>query len=242
MTFAVHECVRASVPIHLDGYAQPCGIGYCYTVSAVNDDGTVQVYRDECAGVKHYATVPAEVLKPRYVVYEGIHYDAEIPFALRCVLHVLKKNRTLVRLHHGYVETDRRMEGTDKEIGEDWLEEFDCCGRLGNSMGPRKVLLLVPPKDAENDGLGGGEVCTGIVKVSDYATNYTFWEHPKYHLPHVLLERIPQEHKYYAEGYRFSFLVKGEVHANFKTEREVKAYLKKLGLPHAASNLPKQPA
>jgi len=78
-------------------------------------------------------------------------------------------------------KTDRRLRLFlgDTETGRDWMSENDVLGRIGRSMGPMKVPLLV--SDGEH---GGGAILTAcVVRIIDADTLRDLYVHPKYQAP-----------------------------------------------------------
>ena len=65
-------------------------------------------------------------------IVNGTHYHESTPQDVIDVLERARQNNWRVRLHYGNSFT-----------GQDWNEQYDICGRIGRSMGPVKVPLLV---------------------------------------------------------------------------------------------------
>ena len=101
--------------------------------------------------------------------------------------------------------------------GRDWMEENDCVGHIGRSMGPKKVLLLVEPGED-----GGPEISmSSIVKIVRFTRVPTvLYQHPAFNQPtmEIVASEIP--------GYNATVLCNGSVHANFKTVAQAEKWIK----------------
>lgn len=106
----------------------------------------------------------------------------------------------------------------DTETGRDWMDENDVIGRIGRSMGPQKVPLLI----AKNSDFGGGAILTAcIVRIIDVATMRELYVHPKYQAPNLTVE--PED--YSPGGYKFRVDRDGQVQARFKKIGSAHAYV-----------------
>jgi hypothetical protein len=74
------------------------------------------------------------------------------------VLEKARLNRTRLHISLGDVAT-----------GRDWLEEFECFGFIGRSMGPTKVPLILPSAVEQSWITASSEF--GIVQVVVFCTN-----------------------------------------------------------------------
>lgn len=96
----------------------------------------------------------------------------------------------------------------DTETGRDWMGEHDRVGRIGRSMGPMKVPLLIG-----KDEFGGGAILTDcIVRIIDADTLSELYRHPKYQEPNLTVS--PED--YSPGGYKFRVDRDGELQARFK--------------------------
>jgi len=65
-------------------------------------------------------------------IINGTHYHEKTPQDVIDVLERARANQWRLRIHYG-----------NPLIGRDWNEEYDVTGRIGRSMGPVKVPLLL---------------------------------------------------------------------------------------------------
>lgn len=93
----------------------------------------------------------------------------------------------------------------DAETGRDWLEEHGVEGRLGRSMGPLKVPLILAPQ--ANHGSALLDHC--IVRLS--VEGQDVWRHPSYHQGRFELADSG------LASHPFAVEVDGASQANFKT-------------------------
>ncbi len=63
-------------------------------------------------------------MKKEYQVINGTYYDSRTPIEVINVLEKARLNRTRLHISLG-----------DASTGRDWLEEFECFGFVGRSMG-----------------------------------------------------------------------------------------------------------
>jgi hypothetical protein len=83
------------------------------------------------------------------------------------LLEKLRRERTRVRFHWG-----------DMETGEDWMEDHDVEGRIGETTGVKAIPILVH----NNRSLGGTPILTHcIVKIETTQGNRVLYQHPLYH-------------------------------------------------------------
>ena len=96
-------------------------------------------------------------------------YHAETPESLRQLLERIRLNKWRVRFYWG-----------DAETGRDWGEQYDITGRLGRSMGPCKVPILLH----NSRSLGGGAIldhCIVKIEFANKRDGGTLYIHPSYH-------------------------------------------------------------
>lgn len=229
MKYQAGDQVRGLVNIQLSDRKMACTPGYLFTVESVNLNGSLIVTRDECGGKIDRALVKPEDVEPAYVVVNGTYYSSRMsPDCIR-VLELCREEGCLVHLHHGYTSQEFRhvpKEGLPKPVGLDWLEEFDCRGRIGRSMGPIKVPLLVPRKCDGGDGFGGGAICNAIVKIRKLnrngETERVLYRHPQYRMPSVSLHPVDETHQ--KRHYAIEVKVDGDRQALFTDWKECRKW------------------
>jgi len=128
----------------------------CLPAPCAEDIGTEKLYKEYLKAESLYvARKPDETL-----------FDPETPVAVQNILEQYRKSGDKLRVMLG-----------DSKTGRDWLEEHDCVGTVGRSMGPIKIALLVPRGDD-----GGCALLTAcIVKLVDGKTKRVLYRHPNYH-------------------------------------------------------------
>lgn len=115
-------------------------------------------------------------------------------------------------------KTDRRLRLFlgDTETGRDWMDENDVVGRIGRSMGPMKVPLLIA--DGEH---GGGAILTAcIVRILDADTLRELYVHPKYQAPVLTVHPDTSVPKY-----AFRVDRDDQVQARFRTREQAHGYV-----------------
>lgn len=137
---------------------------------------------------------------------DGTYYHRETP---RRVVDMLERCRRLnlrIRIHYGDVIT-----------GRDWLDEFDVTGRIGRSMGPIKVPLII----SSSRSVGGPAILDScIVRIKLAKQPYhTYYQHPAYHTGEFSLDRIDDE-----TAYKYSISVDGVLHARFRNYEQARRY------------------
>lgn len=152
-----------------------------------------------------------------YQIVGGTYFDARTPVEAINVLEKARLNRTRLHISLG-----------DAVTGRDWLEEFECFGFIGRSMGPSKVPLLLPLSRS----IGGGTILDHcIVRIRHSSGGKVLWQHPKYH--HGKIEVRQKDQAIVLEDGR-SLLVDvfqdGQVQAAFETVAKAMRYVQKLGL------------
>ena len=114
------------------------------------------------------ATAPAPaVIAPEYQEVNGTFYHKETP---RCSIDLIEEARRTgarVALAYGDVKT-----------GQDWGDRYDIFGKIGRSMGPVKIPLLIKTRRS----LGGGGIldhCIVRLKINGVLR----YQHPEYKHP-----------------------------------------------------------
>lgn len=156
-------------------------------------------------------------MRKEYHVVNGTYYDTRTPIEVIQVLEKARMNRTRLHISLGAAVT-----------GRDWLEEFECFGFIGRSMGPSKVPLLLPLSRS----IGGGAILDHcIVRIRNSSGGKVLWQHPSYH--HGKIEVRQKEQPVVLEDGR-SLLVDvlrdGQVQAVFESVKKAMRYVQKLGL------------
>jgi hypothetical protein len=76
------------------------------------------------------------------------------------------QRKVRVRIWYGSIET-----------GHAWLEEFDVSGRIGISMGPHRIPILL----SNSRSIGGGGILDHcIVKIQETKSKRVLYEHPTF--------------------------------------------------------------
>lgn len=126
---------------------------------------------------------------------EGTYYHDTTPPEVVTALESARRTGAKVRLFFG-----------DKETGRDWLEEWDVYGKVGRSMGPMKIPLLI--KTCRS--MGGGAISDDCI-VRLIVNGREVYRHPKYHVGFTIRETQTEP------GYTHAVDVGGKNHANFKS-------------------------
>ena len=149
-------------------------------------------------------------------VVNGTYFDARTPIEVVEVLEKARLNRTRLHISLG------------DETGRDWLEEFECFGFIGRSMGPTKVPLILPLRRS----IGGGAILDHcIVRIRHSAGGKVLWQHPNYH--HGKIELRQKEQPVALEDGRWlrvDVLRDNQIQAAFETVAKAMRYVQKLGL------------
>lgn len=101
--------------------------------------------------------------RPYTITTGGTHFHPDTPADLVAVLEQLRISKAKVRLFVG-----------DRQTGEAWAEECDCYGRIGRSMGPVKVPLIVAPRSDSGPQLLD-HCIVGVLT----APGVWAWKHPR---------------------------------------------------------------
>lgn len=152
-----------------------------------------------------------------YKVVDGTSYDLRTPIEVISVLEKARLKRTRLHISLG-----------DVTSGRDWLEEFECFGFIGRSMGQIKVPLILPLSRS----IGGGAILDHcIVRIRHSSGGRVLYQHPNYH--HGKIELRQKEQPIVLDDGR-SLLVDvlrdSQVQAAFETVTKAMRYVQKLGL------------
>ena len=141
-----------------------------------------------------------------YEVVNGTYYHHDTPAGVIQVLEQARQAGTRIRLHYG-----------DTQTGRDWLDEFDVEGRIGRSMGPVKVPILLV-RTTSTGGPALLEHC--VVKIRRTGKDgRTLYRHPKHHMPTFSVQPSTEP------GYEAEVLADGQVHARFKTANQANRWI-----------------
>lgn len=105
------------------------------------------------------------------ITRDATHYHADTTEEVRRVLESARINGTRIRVHYG-----------DTGTGRDWGDLYDVTGKLGRSMGPMKVPILL--HDARS--MGGGAIldhCIVRVRHANRSAGGDLYRHPSYSPP-----------------------------------------------------------
>ncbi len=104
-------------------------------------------------------------------IVNGTHYHDKTSQDVIDVLEKARDRQWRIRVHYG-----------NTLIGQDWNEQLDVTGRIGRSMGPVKVPILLYDKRA----IGGAPMldhCIVRIRFSNQqkAKGNDLYRHPNYH-------------------------------------------------------------
>lgn len=139
--------------------------------------------------------VKSKIKKPKSTIKKPTRRAkprANSAYSAETVLEALANTKARVRIFLG-----------DSATGRDWMEEWHVTGRVSRSMGPQKVLIMVPTGSRHGAQIMTDNVVRIIADRPIYGKG-EMYRHPLYHLP-----------KMEADG--LTVLVGGKPHARFKT-------------------------
>lgn len=118
-----------------------------------------------------------------YKVCNDTWYSQKTPDDVIRVIEQARKSQTRIIIRLGYMtQADADAAGLGGVVGRDWLEENDCTGRVGRSMGPVKApLMIVKPSDR-----GGGCIGTDHIVRIVTTLGQELYRHPQYHRPDLV--------------------------------------------------------
>lgn len=123
-----------------------------------------------------------------YKVVEGTYFNSKTPDVVCDILNTYLNQDKTIRVFYG-----------DTETGRCWMDEYDTIGRVGRSMGPRKIPLLIKTKRS----MGGGAILDNcIIRIQEGSR--ILYRHDKFHMPKV-------------EATGCQVMFDGEVYANCKS-------------------------
>ena len=134
--------------------------------------------------------------KNNYRVANGTFYHEDTEWPIIELLENARRSGKRIRMFYG-----------DTKTGQDWFEEYDVCGRLGRSMGPIKIPILL----SNSKSTGGGSILAHCI-IRLLIEGKEVYRHKKYKTPDIkLLETdMPEQYTTNAEIY-------GKTHARFKS-------------------------
>ncbi len=101
----------------------------------------------------------------------------------------------------------------DNVTGRDWLEENDVCGRVGRSMGPIKIPLLISGRD-----IGGPAILTDCI-VCLHVGGCEVYRHPAFAFPVCDIRNEPTAAR------PFMVYAQGVAHAGFVTRAKAERWV-----------------
>lgn len=163
--------------------------------------------RDEIGTLKQY-----QDYQELMAVYSSLNdketwFDASTPEPVRKVLERYRNNGETIRIFHG-----------DRVTGRDWMDEHDTVGRVGRSMGPMKVPLLV----AEGESGGGAILSSCIVRIVDVRSGREVYRHPTYHCPELEIRPLKDEFYLDLKGNKVVLTQQGYTHAVWGRDKDGK--------------------
>lgn len=150
---------------------------------------------------KYQAAARAWCSSPKAV---QTYFDPGTPDEVIKIFERYRRTENVLRVFYG-----------DPATGRDWCEEHDTYGRVGRSMGPMRVPLLIAEREH-----GGPHVLTAcIVRLVDWASERELYRHPAYHQPDMALAAKD------SSDYPWAVTFDGETQAQFKSQGRAAAYL-----------------
>lgn len=102
----------------------------------------------------------------------GTYFDARTPDVVCHILNDCMETRENIRVFYG-----------DKETGRCWMDEYDTIGRVGRSMGPYKIPLLVKTRRS----LGGGALLDHCILRIQKGKRVVYQD-SKFNMPEVMVD------------------------------------------------------
>lgn len=173
-------------------------------------------------------------MSKNYKVVNGISYAEHTPDAVIRVLEQAHSAGTRIRIRLGFTERHEDVLSGKSPVGRDWLDEFECEGTVGRSMGPSRIPLLIHNSRSR----GGGAILTDcIVRIIDLKTKRVLYSHPSYQ--HGEFKVVPVDEllaavdalKHKGLGVlTHAVLRDGEEQARFTSEEKARRWIKKMSL------------
>lgn len=134
-------------------------------------------------------------------ITDETHFHHDTPEKVRRALENARRSGERVRLFYGDIAT-----------GKAEPEEFNTCGRVSRSMGPKmRCPILIA-----NRASSGGPLISDDRIVAIKTANGWVYQHPNFDVGEWRGQSIPETSELFAEGYRWEVLHNGTVHARFK--------------------------
>ncbi len=172
-------------------------------------------------------------MSKNYKVVNGTSYDADTPDAVIRVLERCREDGTRIRIRLGFTEKHESVLEGKAPVGRDWLDEFECEGTVGRSMGPNKIPLLI--HNSRSHG-GGGILTASVVRIIDTKTKRVLYSHPQYHhgefkiVPVDVLVAATLQLKSGGPLCTHAVLVGSEEQARFESKEKAERWVKKMSL------------
>jgi hypothetical protein len=163
---------------------------------------------------------PGNGRRIRYREAGGIYYHARTPDAVVRALEQARASRQRIRISYG-----------DARTGRDWLEEHDVEGRIGNSLGPLKVPLLLHSSRAHG---GPALLDHCIVRIRGTGRySRVLYQHRRYHAGTFSIREIGPDDALHADDLRGMGLthavhVDGRSHARFRSLEAAERFVRKM--------------
>lgn len=107
-----------------------------------------------------------------YKVVDGTHFNPKTPDVVCNILNTYLDKEERIRVFYG-----------DRETGRCWMDEYDTIGRIGRSMGPCKIPLLIKTRRS----MGGAALLDDcIIRIQDRGR--VLYQHSKFNMPTVKAE------------------------------------------------------
>lgn len=132
------------------------------------------------------------------------YFDPGTPDEVIAVFERYRRNDGVLRVFYG-----------DRATGRDWCEELATCGRVGRSMGPMRVPLLI--EDGEH--AGPHALTASIVRLIDWKSERELYRHATYHQPDMALASTD------SAEYPWAVTFDGATQAQFGSQGRAAAYL-----------------
>ena len=155
-----------------------------------------------------------------YNVVNGTSYDSRTPQAVVNVLEAARIGGYRVRFHYGHTG-DTDCNGKPCERGRDWMEECDTEGRIGRSMGPIKIPILLHNRRSMG---GGGILDACILRIVRAKGGAVLYQSPDWKRPNLTVRPTPRP---LGSDYRWQVDRDGENQARFRTEVRAHQYVKR---------------
>lgn len=127
----------------------------------------------------------------------SLHFDDETPEGVKRALLTAQRYRLRVRIWYG-----------DMETGEAWPDEYHVLGYIGQSMGPRKVPLLIHNRRS----FGGPALLDHCIVRVDTTDGRTLYKHPRFSAGSYMIDSD-------------TVYLDGRLHARLESEEAARRYV-----------------